>query len=64
MVVFAPQNLLYDPPFSRLDICTCRNLMIYLEPAMQRRVLSLLHFGLRENGALFLGCLLYTSRCV
>jgi len=55
MVVFAPQNLLYDPPFSRLDICTCRNLMIYLEPAMQRRVVSLLHFGLRENGALFLG---------
>ncbi len=55
LVVFAPQNLLYDPPFSRLDICTCRNLMIYLEPDMQRRVLSLLHFGLRENGALFLG---------
>jgi two-component system CheB/CheR fusion protein len=55
MVVFAPQNLLYDPPFSRLDICTCRNLMIYLEPTMQQRALSLLHFGLRENGVLFLG---------
>jgi two-component system CheB/CheR fusion protein len=55
LVVFAPQNLLHDPPFSRLDICTCRNLMIYLEPAIQRRVLALLHFGLRENGALFLG---------
>jgi two-component system CheB/CheR fusion protein len=54
-VVFAPQNVLQDPPFSRLDIVTCRNLLIYLEPEVQRRVLSLLHFGLREGGALFLG---------
>jgi two-component system CheB/CheR fusion protein len=49
-VVFAPQNILQDPPFSRLDIATCRNLLIYLEPAVQKRVLSLLHFGLREGG--------------
>jgi two-component system CheB/CheR fusion protein len=55
MVVFAPQNVLQDPPFSRLDICTCRNLLIYIEPEVQRRVLHLLHFGLREGGALFLG---------
>jgi two-component system CheB/CheR fusion protein len=55
LVVFAPQNVVQDPPFSRLDICTCRNLLIYLEPELQRRVLSLLHFGLREGGALFLG---------
>src|SRR5207253_1754641 len=55
MVVFAPQNVLQDPPFSRLDICTCRNLLIYLEQDVQRRVLALLHFGLREGGALFLG---------
>ncbi len=55
LVVFAPQNVLQDPPFSRLDICTCRNLLIYLEPEIQRRILSLLHFGLREGGALFLG---------
>ena len=54
-VVFAPQNLLQDPPFSRLDIASCRNLLIYLEPPVQQRVLSLLHFGLREGGALFLG---------
>lgn len=54
-VVFAPQNLLQDPPFSRLDIATCRNLLIYLEPVVQQRVLRLLHFGLREGGALFLG---------
>jgi PAS domain S-box-containing protein len=54
-VVFAPQNLLQDPPFSRLDIASCRNLLIYLEPDVQQRVLALLHFGLREGGALFLG---------
>lgn len=54
-VVFAPQNLLQDPPFSRLDIVTCRNLLIYLEPDLQRRVLGLLHFGLRDGGHLFLG---------
>ena len=55
MVVFAPQNVLQDPPFSRLDIVTCRNLLIYLEPEVQKRVLTLLHFGLREGGALLLG---------
>jgi two-component system CheB/CheR fusion protein len=55
LVVFAPQNVIQDPPFSRLDICTCRNLLIYLEPDLQRRVLSMIHFGLREGGALFLG---------
>jgi two-component system CheB/CheR fusion protein len=54
-VVFASQNVLQDPPFSRIDIATCRNLLIYLEPAIQQRVLALLHFGLREGGALFLG---------
>jgi PAS domain S-box-containing protein len=54
-VVFAPQNVLQDPPFSRLDIISCRNLLIYLEPEMQERILNLLHFGLREGGALFLG---------
>jgi two-component system CheB/CheR fusion protein len=55
LVVFAPQNVIQDPPFSRLDICTCRNLLIYLEPQLQHRVLSLLHFGLRDGGTLFLG---------
>ncbi len=54
-VVFAPQNVLQDPPFSRLDIISCRNLLIYLEPEMQQRILGLLHFGLREGGTLFLG---------
>jgi len=54
-VVFAPQNVLQDPPFSRLDIVACRNLLIYLDPEVQLRVLGLLHFGLREGGVLFLG---------
>lgn len=49
LVIFAPQNVLQDPPFSRLDIATCRNLLIYLEPETQRRVLALLHSGLREG---------------
>src|SRR3984893_6896893 len=55
MVVFAPQNVLRDPPFSHVDICTCRNLLIYLEPDVQERVLALLHFALKHGGTLFLG---------
>jgi two-component system, chemotaxis family, CheB/CheR fusion protein len=54
-VVFARHDLLRDPPFSRLDLCTCRNLLIYLEPETQRRVLGLLHFGLNDGAYLFLG---------
>jgi two-component system CheB/CheR fusion protein len=55
MVVFAPQDVLRDPPFSRIDICSCRNLLIYLELETQRRVIALLHFALRDGGYLFLG---------
>jgi chemotaxis methyl-accepting protein methylase len=54
-VTFAPQNLLRDPPFSRLDLISCRNLLIYLKPDVQERVLALFHFALREGGHLFLG---------
>jgi two-component system, chemotaxis family, CheB/CheR fusion protein len=54
-ITFAPQNLLQDPPFSRLDLISCRNLLIYLEPDVQRKVLALFHFALREHGHLFLG---------
>ena len=54
-ITFAPQNLLQDPPFSRLDLISCRNLLIYLEPEAQRRVLALFHFSLRDGGHLFLG---------
>jgi two-component system, chemotaxis family, CheB/CheR fusion protein len=55
LIVFAPQNLLRDPPFSRLDLITCRNLLIYLEPEAQKRVIALFHFALRQDGHLLLG---------
>ena len=54
-VVFAPQNVLSDPPFSRLDLISCRNLLIYLEPAAQQRVLGQFAFALKPGGFLFLG---------
>ena len=54
-VVFAPQNLIGDAPFSRLDLISCRNLLIYLEPEVQKNVVSLFHFGLNEGGCLMLG---------
>ena len=54
-VVFAVQNLIADAPFSKLDLICCRNLLIYLEPAIQQKVISLLHFALNEGGYLFLG---------
>lgn len=55
MVVFAPHNLTKDPPFSGLDLITCRNMLIYLQPEMQRKVISLFHFALNPSGFLFLG---------
>ena len=55
MVVFAPQNLLRDPPFSHLDLVTCRNLLIYLEPEVQQSIIALFHFSLEEGGSLLLG---------
>ncbi|TWT77889.1 Autoinducer 2 sensor kinase/phosphatase LuxQ [Posidoniimonas polymericola] len=54
-IVFAPHNLIKDAPFTKLDLITCRNLLIYLQPQAQKRVLSLFHFGLRAGGCLFLG---------
>ncbi len=55
LLVFAPQNLLTDPPFTRIDLVSCRNVLIYLEPATQRKLLALFHFALRPGGFLFLG---------
>ena len=55
MVVFTPHNVLRNAPFTRLDLITCRNMLIYLNPASQQKVLSLFHFGLRRGGALCLG---------
>ena len=55
LVLFAPHNVLRDPPFSGLDLISCRNLLIYLNRDMQERVLGIFHFALREDGYLFLG---------
>lgn len=55
MCVFAPHNLLQDPPFSRLDLISCRNLLIYLSAGLQRQVIPRFHFSLRGKGHLFLG---------
>ena len=55
VVTFAQQNLIADPPFSRMDIVSCRNLLIYMQPSLQRHVLQLLHFALRPGGYLLLG---------
>jgi len=54
-VVFTVQDLLADPPFSRLDLVSCRNLLIYLRPEAQEKVVALLHFALREGGVVLLG---------
>ncbi len=55
MIVFAQHNLIKDAPFTRIHLATCRNLMIYLQPHAQRKVVSLFHFGLTKDGVLFLG---------
>lgn len=55
MIVFAPHNVIRDAPFTKLDMVSCRNLLIYLQPTIQRKVLSLFHFGLRKGGVLLLG---------
>ncbi len=54
-VLFAPHNLLQDPPFTSLDMVSCRNLLIYFDNAAQNRAMTLFHFGLRQRGVLFLG---------
>ena len=53
--VFARQNVTKDPPFSKLDLITCRNLLIYLGPVLQSRVMRLFHYALRPDGYLVLG---------
>ena len=54
-VVFTVQDVLADPPFSRLDLISCRNLLIYLRPEAQAKVIALFHFALRDQGVLLLG---------
>ncbi|MEG4029258.1 MULTISPECIES: chemotaxis protein CheB [unclassified Microcoleus] len=55
LCVFARQNLIADPPFSRMDLITCRNVLIYLGPPLQKKLLPMFHYGLRSAGFLLLG---------
>jgi two-component system CheB/CheR fusion protein len=55
MIVFAHHNVMKDAPFTRVDLITCRNLLIYFQTAAQQKVLSLFHFALKRHGRLFLG---------
>ncbi|MGY3053266.1 two-component system CheB/CheR fusion protein [Pedobacter sp. UYEF25] len=55
MCVFAHHNLLKDPPFSKIDLLSCRNVLIYFGPILQKRVLSIFHYALNETGYLMLG---------
>lgn len=54
-VVFGVQNIFSDPPFGRVDLISCRNVLIYLESELQKRVLNIFHFALAREGYLFLG---------
>ncbi len=55
MVIFAQQNLITDPPFSKVDLICCRNVLIYLQPILQKKVISAFQFALNPGGFLFLG---------
>jgi two-component system CheB/CheR fusion protein len=55
LCLFSPHNLITDPPFSRLDLISCRNLLIYFGPHLQKKLIPLFHYALRPNGYLFLG---------
>ncbi|HEX8577212.1 MAG TPA: CheR family methyltransferase, partial [Flavobacterium sp.] len=55
MCVFAVHNFIKDPPFAKIDLISCRNVLIYFNPFLQNKVLSTFHYALRENGLLFIG---------
>ncbi len=55
MVVFAPQNVIKDPPFTKLDFLSCRNMLIYMEPELQNRLMTLFHYSLNPGGIMLLG---------
>ncbi len=63
IVLFAAHNAVLDPPFTRLDLLVCRNLLIYLVPKLQRRLLQLFHYSLNVGGYLFLGSAETTGGC-
>jgi chemotaxis methyl-accepting protein methylase len=54
-VIFAPQNVIQDPPFTKLDLLSCRNLLIYFRPELQAKLLPLFHYALNPGGLLLLG---------
>ncbi len=55
MFVFAKHDLIADPPFSRMDLISCRNVLIYIDPTAQKRIISSFHYALKPKGILFLG---------
>ena len=55
MLVFAPQSVIKDPPFTKLDLITCRNLLIYFNTELQKKIIPIFHYSLLPNGILFLG---------
>lgn len=55
MIVFAPQNVIKDPPFTKLDLLSCRNMLIYMEPELQKKLISLFNYSLNPGGVLVLG---------
>ncbi|MCX6309627.1 MAG: PAS domain-containing protein [Bacteroidia bacterium] len=61
MVVFAPQNVIKDPPFTKLDLLTCRNMLIYMEPELQKKLMLLFNYSLNPEGIMVLGTAETTS---
>lgn len=55
MVVFSKHNIIKNPPFSKMDMVLCRNLLIYFQPSIQQKALNVLHYSIKENGFLILG---------
>lgn len=55
LCIFSRHNVLTDPPFSRMDLISCRNLLIYMEPVLQQQIMSLFHYAIKPNGTLWLG---------
>ena len=55
LIVFAPHNVVKDAPFTKLDLISCRNMLIYLQPHAQKKAISLFHFALKTGGILFMG---------
>lgn len=55
MIIFAPQNVIKDPPFTKVDIISCRNMLIYMEPELQKKVIALFQYSLNPQGLMILG---------